>query len=338
MNSLLSLVSNYFRNLVLDSWSAWSRFWFTPADPATLSAIRVLAGATLFYTHLVWSIDLEAFFGPNSWVNPRAMPSYYAARSMEETWAWSHFWGIESTGVLWTVHIAALVVFALLTLGLFSRTMCVLAWLLTVSYAHRAHGALFGLDQINALLAMYLMVGPCGARWSLDRWWRERGRGGQEGAAEVLPSVSANVAIRLLQVHMCVVYFFAGASKLAGTTWWDGTAMWISFACAEYQTFDMTWLADWPMTIAFLTHATVFWELSYCVLVWPKLLRPLVLSLAVVTHVGIGLVLGMMTFGLAMLIGNVAFIPPEMLLRLAGQGRGIAPPAESNVPARSAKR
>ena len=59
----------------------------------------------------------------------------------------------------------------------------------------------------------------------------------------------------------------------------------------------------------------------------------------VITHVGIGLVLGMMTFGLAMLIGNVAFIPPEMILRLAGQGRGdVDQPTESNVHVRSAKR
>jgi hypothetical protein len=321
----LPAVQAYFSELARGTAQAWTRFWFTPTDPATLSAIRILAGLMLLYTHAIWSIDLVEFFGPQSWVNPQAMPAYYSARSMSDTWAWSHFWWIESTEGLWAAHLAALVVFLLLTLGLFSRVMSVLAWLLTVSYAHRAHGALFGLDQINALLAMYLMVGPCGARWSLDRWRASRaGQGrGVKSDPPVESSMWANVAVRLIQVHMCVVYFFAGASKLAGTAWWDGTAMWISFASAEYQTLDLTWLAGWPMTVAFLTHATVYWELTYCVLVWPRLTRPLVLGLAVLTHVGIGVVLGMMTFGLAMLIGNVAFIPPEMLVALASR-RGRA--------------
>ena len=44
--------------------SAWDRFWFTPAAPQSLALIRILAGAMLFYTHLVWSLDLVAFLGP----------------------------------------------------------------------------------------------------------------------------------------------------------------------------------------------------------------------------------------------------------------------------------
>ena len=76
---------------------------------------------------------------------------------------------------MWTVHIVALVVFFLLTIGLFSRTMAMLAYLFAVSYANRiTPGAYFGLDKINCMLAMYLMLGPCGARYSVDRLWRLR--------------------------------------------------------------------------------------------------------------------------------------------------------------------
>jgi hypothetical protein len=51
MKSLLADLAAYFRA----AWEAWNRFWFTPADPATLSLIRVLAGGMLFYTHFIWS-------------------------------------------------------------------------------------------------------------------------------------------------------------------------------------------------------------------------------------------------------------------------------------------
>ena len=49
--------------------------------------------------------------------------------------------------------------------------MSILAFLATVSYINRASLAQFGLDDTNAMLAMYLMVGPSGAAYfSVDRW------------------------------------------------------------------------------------------------------------------------------------------------------------------------
>jgi hypothetical protein len=64
-----------------------------------------------------------------------------------------------------------------------------------------------------------------------------------------------------------------------------------------------------------MTHATVFWELTYAFLVWNRFTRPWVLLMAVLIHGGIALALGMATFGLVMLIGNVAFIPPATIRR-----------------------
>jgi hypothetical protein len=139
---------------------------------------------------------------------------------------------------------------------------------------------------------------------------------------------------------MCVVYFFSATGKLLGGSWWAGEAIWLSIANLEYQSIDMTWLASHPLVINFLTHATVFWELSYCVLVWPRLLRPLVIGAAVVTHLGIAIALGMKTFGLVMLIGNVAFISPalarKILDRRTEQGRAGEGVAVANLPAASA--
>jgi hypothetical protein len=311
------------RNYIAEAWEAWDTFWFTPTSPATLSAIRVLAGAMLLYTHLVWTYDLDAFFGPEGWL-PRTLmhEAHLAANDPDgpggpelptERLIWSHFDYIDSSKVRWAAHIGALSVFALLTLGLFSRTMALLAFLLAVSYANRVTpGAYFGLDKINCMLAMYLMVGPCGARYSLDRLWRMR-RG---APAEVPPSSMANLAIRLIQVHMCIIYFFSGIGKLQGESWVSGEASWLSFAMLEYQSMDMTWLAKHPMLLNFMTHVTVFWELSYCALVWPRLTRPWVLLMAVLVHCGIIFALGMPTFGLVMLIGNLAFVSPQTVRKV----------------------
>jgi uncharacterized membrane protein YphA (DoxX/SURF4 family) len=305
------------RGYVADVWEAWNDFWFSPTNPATLSAIRVFTGAMLFYTHLVWSRDLQGFFGQNGWLPAQLMTDLHQYMNGGPDAAtranWSYFYYIDSPGLLWTVHIAALVVFFCLMIGFFSRTMAVLAYLIAVSYANRiTPGGYFGLDKINCLLAMYLMLGPCGARYSLDRLWRLR-RGAPK---DVSPSVSANLAIRLIQIHMCIIYLFSGLGKLQGESWWNGYAVWISSANQEYQFLvDMTWLANHPYLINILTHVTVFWELTYCALVWPRLTRPWVLLMAVLVHVGIAVAYGMPTFGLVMLIGNLAFISPDTVRR-----------------------
>jgi hypothetical protein len=278
----------------------------------------------LLYTHLVWSFDLNGFFGPNGFLPPKLLQDLRAASTDPDgpgpatgnpKLSWSHFnytYVAQSPKLMWTIHICALGVFLLLMLGLFSRTMALLAFLLAVSYANRVTpGAFFGLDKINCMLAMYLMIGPCGARYSIDRLWRLR-----RGNTEVPASPSANLAIRLIQVHMCIIYLFSGIAKAAGYQWAIGAATWLSFDMAEYRSLDMTWMASHPLLMNFMTHVTVFWELSYCALVWPALTRPWVLGMAILVHGGIALFLGMPTFGLVMLIGNLAFVSPKTVRKI----------------------
>jgi uncharacterized membrane protein YphA (DoxX/SURF4 family) len=327
----MSKITGYFAELGSAALSGWNRFWFTPADPATLGLIRIFAGSMLFYTHLVWSLDLEAFFGLHAWISPAA-----AKIAVPDGYNWSHLWLINSSQLLWAAHLMGLAVFAMFTLGLFTRVTSILSCLIAIAYVHRVPGALFGLDQINCMLAMYLAIGPSGDAFSLDRWLKSR------RAAEKLPpaapSTSANLAMRLIQIHMCVIYFFAGISKLQGNTWWEGTALWYAFANLEYQSLDMTWMAGWPISIAIMTQTTVYWELSFCVLIWPRLLRPIVLLVAIPLHLGIGICMGMMTFGLVMLIGCFSFVSPAIVRGIldrqpstpplavgAGEGRGAAP-------------
>ena len=319
----MKLLRDYFVGLYAATIDGWNRFWFTPADPATLGLIRILAGALLTYTHLVWSVDLLGFLGPEGRLSLDLMRLHHAS-----PFAWSYLEWISSPALLWTLHISALIVLVLFTLGVFTRVTSALAFLITVSYAHRAVGTLFGLDQINGLLALYLAIGPSGAAYSVDRWlgWTSRAGEGKDPHSE--ESVMANVAIRLLQVHMCVIYLFAGAGKLMGPSWWDGSAIWGALANYEYQTLDVTWIANYPWMINLLTHVTVAWELSYCALVWPRWTRPIVVALSVPLHLGIAVCMGMVEFGLAMSIGSVAFVAPEIVRPVFGVAPGTpAPPA-----------
>jgi len=305
MSAPVQAVKDWFQTGI----AGWNRFWFTPCDAAPLALLRICGGAMIFYTHLVWSLRLEAFFGQQGWITPEA-----AGLLPRREGSWSYFYWIDSPSLLWIVHITALVVFLMYTLGLFTRVTSILTAIAVVSYANRVPGATFGLDDTNVMLALYLAVGGGGQCFSLDAWLaRKRG-------TPLSPlSARANIGLRLVQINLCIEYLFSGIGKLLGVEWWDGTAFWGAAANKEYQSLDITWLGQYPALMDVLTHLTIFWEMFYCALVWPRWTRPIALGMALLVHGGIALALGMKTFGTAMIIANMAFLPAGFVRGLLRQ-------------------
>ena len=130
------------RGYIADVWEAWNEFWFTPTNPATLSAIRVLRrrDAVLHPPRVV--VRPARLLRPERLAAAAAdarRPSIHANGGPDSPtrWIWTYFDYIHSPTVLWIVHIAALFVFFFLMIGFFSRTMAVLAYVIAVSYANR---------------------------------------------------------------------------------------------------------------------------------------------------------------------------------------------------------
>jgi predicted DCC family thiol-disulfide oxidoreductase YuxK len=298
----------------------WNRFFFTPADPTPLGLIRVMVGLLLFWSLFVTGLDLHDFLGSHAWADPAAVRAALGIdREIDPSWAWS-FWSWVPDGGLRVVWAGCLVVLGLFTLGLGSRVTAVLAWVIAVSTTRRAPVMLFGFDQIAPTWSLYLAVcGASGQAVSLDRFlarWRrtrrEFARRRQDddrtlSAGAPAATISANLGVRLIQLHLVLIYGMAGLAKLRGDAWWDGFAAWGVVASGEFRRLNLTWLAAYPLILNALTHGGVFLELAYPVLVWNRLLRPLLIGAMVLLHLGIDLTLGLTEFGLAMLAGNVAF-------------------------------
>src|SRR5262245_39258501 len=121
MNSLVECVGAWFKSAI----RGWDAFWFTPAPPHTLALIRILGGAMLLYTHAVWTIDLQAFLGRDSWLNAPTV-ALMNQDPAGRNFAWSYLYYVDSPAALWTLHITGLIVFAMLTAGLFTRVSSVL--------------------------------------------------------------------------------------------------------------------------------------------------------------------------------------------------------------------
>lgn len=306
--------------LWLKSWLlAWERFWFAARKPDSLAVIRICCGAMLTYVHVIWAFVVNDFMGPYAWIDQTSINELH-----RDDWAWSWLWYVDSPSLLFLHELVAILACACMTLGLFTRVSTILAWWLTLMVCHRMTLALFGLDQIVIMLSMYLMISSAGSTLSLDsRIFRDRASSWWFPSAEA--SVSNNVATRLIQLHLCVIYVFGGLSKMRGEMWYDGSAMWYTIVNYEYQSANLVWLGKSQLMIGLLTGMTIFWETFYIALVWPKLTRPLAVGIAVFVHGGIALGLGMVTFGVIMIVANFAFIEPEFMRNLLIRLESLSP-------------
>jgi hypothetical protein len=315
---------------------AWRRFWLAPEDPIKVCLLRWLAGGMILYTHLVWSIDLADFFSSTGWQSAELVREL-----QRDEWAASLWW-LVGDSQLWLFHLSCVAVLLMFWIGLFTRATSILTYLIVVSYANRAPLAMFGLDQINTLLALYLCLGPCGAVLSVDSWRRRRRAKRQPAKRQpakrlrpLRPSPFARLSARLIQCHLCIIYFWAGIAKLQGESWWSGAALWRVASNFEYQQADLTWIVHVPWLFQAVTLATWAWEVSFPFLVWRPWLRPWMLLVGAGMHLGIGLFCGMWTFGLVMIFTYVAFLKPRhvhWVLQRAGIHPGGPSPQRDRRP------
>lgn len=341
MRRLLNGLTTYVSGLIEATVRGWNAFFFSPADPTSLGVMRVGVGILVFWNMLVYGLDLGAFFGSEGWADPDTVRYFdYKAPNVgyvgRHPYAWS-FWYLVPDRLLWPVWGLCMVILALYTVGLWSRVTAVLAWVIVVSTVRRVPVSLFGFDQMTSTWTLYLAIcGASGQAVSIDRFlarYRQARAAVSKRRADgrwVLPAgvpaptVSANLGLRLIQLHLILIYGMAGFAKLQGAAWWNGTAIWGTIAAGEFRLFDLTWLAAYPFVLNMMTHGGLLFELLYPFLIWNRWARPILLSLAVVLHTGIGLTLGLVEFGMAMLLANVSFVSGPWLRSLV---TGLTQPA-----------
>lgn len=368
---------------ILERWiRGWDWFWFHPADPTLLGALRILTGMIVVWVQLAYTVDLDALLGPKGlldvhtvnefrhnwpWMTIPAswesdMEAYFAGlQSLKppaaeqraeieqyvRTWdvdprlasdkgfpVWSIFFHVTDRTWIRVIHFSILGVMVLFTIGFCTRVTSVLTWMGAMCYINRNQWGLFGMDTMTNIGLFYLMIGPSGAALSVDRLiaryratreaLRQRRPAPQLGAPP--PMVSANLVLRLMQVHFCWIYFAAGTSKLLGTAWWSGTATWGTMANYEFCPMNVPlymgflqllcehrWL--WEL---FMTGGVIFtlaMELCTPFLIWQRKWRWIVLTGVVLLHTGISLFMGLTAFSFMMGVLAASFVPLEDIER-----------------------
>ena len=312
-------------------WKAWVHFWFTPADPTGLHAIRVLAGVLFLSWLLGFAGHENEMFGLQGWFDTQA---YKEASRMQPpngppapiTWSLVYLCG-ENTAAVTALYWASVAVLLLFTLGIATRITSVLTWLVVGSFTANPLISYDG-DALLLILAFYLMVGyVLLGQWNGGLSWLGRLFGSSRdwllGPVARPQSLAANLTMRLLQVHFTILVVVAGLHKLQSGDWWSGAALWYPlyppFTTKLSEVRSLAGRRDFYLIMVSLaTYAVLAWQLGFPLFAWRQRWRPILVGGALIGWLGTAFLYQLPIFGPAFVIGSLCFLTPDEWSWLTG--------------------
>jgi hypothetical protein len=184
-----------------------------------------------------------------------------------------------------------------LLLGLFCRPAAIIAWFLHLCAAESGGLLAYGADNFMTMGLFYLMLSPLPDRYAFDHW-----------LVKTKPKDPQLLGFwrRVLQVHLCFVYFFGGLAKCLGSGWWNGSNLWRSLTRPPFDIISADILVRFKYLLPVLGISICLLELGYVVFIWMKKTRFFWLVCVLAMHVAIGLTMGMYLFALVMIVLNLA--------------------------------
>lgn len=212
--------------------------------------------------------------------------------------------GLREENILGAVWISLLCAGCCLLVGLLCRPAAVIAWFLHLCTVKSASVLAYGMDNFTTIGLFYLMLAPLPDRYALDwRIWQPHPRD---------PHLQGFFQ-RVLQVHLCLIYFFSGLTKSLASDWWDGTSIWRSLTCAPFNIISPDALVPWKYLLTPMGITVLILELGYPLFIWPKRTRLIWLTSILGMHIAIGITMGLYLFSFIMIVLNLAAFGPDML-------------------------
>ncbi len=190
------------------------------------------------------------------------------------------------------------------TLGLFVPITTLLVLVLWRSTFDRLPALGDGGDNLAQLLLIYGLLTQLGGT-AAERWMKRLPAWVRDVRAMV-----HNTGLAAMWIQVCIVYFIAGAAKMHGEAWRNGTALYYALGTHKYSmpgVIDP--LLDAPILLTLLAYATVVFQVGFPFLVLlNRHARRVALVVAFSFHLGIATVMGLTTFAFFMIAADLTFL------------------------------
>lgn len=97
----------------------------------------------------------------------------------------------------------------------------------------------------------------------------------------------SNLAVYSMLIHLCYVYFITGIHKIHSDVWFNGTAIYYILNLERFQSPISYLIKDNGFITTISTYLTLIFEMFFCVLVWIKSFRNIILIFGIFLHLGI---------------------------------------------------
>ncbi len=290
--------------------AAWNQFWYQPSDPLLCSVLRIAVGCLTLLYLTSYSFDLLRWFGPTSMLPTETAQALSSSASMYLKT--SYFYYLQHPTMLWCIHQLGCGVVACWTFGIWSRVTNVVTFIVLLAYLNRVPQLLGPWEMALSMLVFYLCVAPTGQYLSIDACRFGKSAKANTPHDSVL-SWQATLAVRLIQVHLCGLYFTMGARMLASEIWWEGSGLAWLLVHSQEKLVDLTLLGSSEYLTTALNYVVVGIPLVFALFVWFRPTRLPTTIIALMMWTGLGIVTGQAGLSAAMIIGSIAFFPPQRL-------------------------
>ena len=276
-------------------------FLFSPMDSFPLSFFRIAVGLFGLLQFLLLSANWLQLYGVNGYVEWFISYELFSIKELPSIVSLANFLlplGISDNAIV--AFVTGIYVLSLMgvTVGWRTKPMIFMAWLTHFMLCNTAMAFGYGVETFMHVSLFYLLFAPCSQYLSLDALAHR--------VSDDKINSQARFMVRIMQLHLCVVYFNAGFAKMLGVDWWQGEAVWYIFGNTNYSQFNLQFLADLPFIPKTLSWWTLVIETAFPIFMYLKRSRKFWIVNIVMLHVGIGLIMGLYMFGLIMIILNVA--------------------------------
>ena len=189
--------------------------------------------------------------------------------------------------------------------GFLTRISTIFCCVLHIAFLNTGFSTRYGADSFTQMALFYALFFPLNTTFSIDNLigigkWQAK-------------SVLAGIFIRLVQIQLCVVYLTSAIEKSRSAQWLNGEAIWRALMLPVFNTYNFSWLAQYPFLAVGAGYLVMLIEVGYAFFMWRKGMRVIWFFLVLGLHLSIALFMGLWYFSAVMIFLTVFAFGDDVL-------------------------
>ncbi len=253
----------------------WNDFWFRPHNLWAIGAFRIALGSIYLIKLLLLLPVIDDFFTEHG-----MYPFLQSKQFVSPRLCLFDYLPLDIAPQFFALMILITILF---TCGLSTRVMSILMYIGSVSIEYRDPLPFNSGDRIIIIFLFFGMFAPWGKILSLDRLIaKRRGRAAEE------PVMGSYWAARMMQIQVCIMYFWSAYLKTQSSYWQSGETMyWVLRNFGRTRFPIPSFFSDNMIGVNLITYFALIVEGLFPFLVWSKRTRKYIIPAAILLHLGI---------------------------------------------------